>query len=157
MIYLKFDTEIKGDVSAKGYEDQIKIWNFSFDVQRAMMLEEGAKTRKTGVAKFQDITCNKTLDISSSELFNQSICGESLVKATFTFLQNEKEPKPYLKLELGDPIISFYSMSNTTGQMANETFRISYASIKMTFTELTGESDTPATPKGWNLLEAKAA
>lgn len=158
MIVLKFKTEIKGDSTASGFKDQIVLDCVDFGAARSVTVPSGKTARETGVPSFSEVTCGKRFDIASTELFMQSVSGASLGEATITYLQTDTKgnPEAYLVITLTDPIVTSYSNSSA-GDRPSETFRLNFTQIKLAYTQYTGEGSKNASPKGWNLLEAKAA
>lgn len=159
MIFLKFTTEIKGDASVSGYEDQIKLTSVSFSANRTVASVAGSSARETGSPAFTELNCSKDFDIASTELFMQSVSGASLQGATLTYLQtdNEGNPQVYLTVTLVDPIVTSYSQSSSGDRKPSENFTLNFTEIKMAYTKYDGDSAKKATEKGWNLSEQKAA
>ncbi|TWU56289.1 Hcp family type VI secretion system effector [Rubripirellula reticaptiva] len=159
MILLKFKKEIKGDASASGYEGQIKLMSTQFSASRMVSVPSGSASRETGSPTFSEVHCAKDFDIASTELFMQSVSGSSLEEASLTYLQTDGDggPQVYLVVTLTDPIITSYSHSGTMGDRPGESFSLNFTKISLAYTQYTGEAAVKASPKGWNLLEQKAA
>jgi type VI secretion system secreted protein Hcp len=159
MILLKFKKEIKGDASATGFEGQIKLLSTQFSAARMVAVPSGSAARETGSPSFSEVSCSKSFDIASSELFMQSVSGASLEEASLTYLQTDGDggPQVFLVVTLTDPIITSYSHSGSMCDKPMESFTLNFAQIKLEYTQYTGEAAVKASPKGWNLLEQKAA
>lgn len=159
MILLKFKTEIKGDVTQAGFEDQIMLQATSFTAARAVAVSTGSAGRETGTPDFQEISCIKDFDIASTELFMQSVSGASLEEATLTFTQTDSDgnPQVFLTITLGNPIITSYAHNGSPDQKPTESFTINYDKIVIAYTQCTGEAAVEASPKGWDLMANKAA
>lgn len=159
MIVLKFGKEIKGDSTAAGFEDQIQLTSVNFNTSRNIVLPKGTGTREAAGLFISEIACNKEFDIASPELFMQSVAGDSLEKASLTYLQTDTDGKPqaYLVVTLQDPIVTNYTHSATPGLRPSEAFSLNFTEIKLEYTQYTGEKATKASPKGWNLMASKAA
>ncbi|SRR6056297_396532 len=158
MIVLKFGKEIKGDATSAGYKDQIVLNSVVFSAARMVTVPNGSTARETGVPSFTEVVCSKQYDIASTELFMQSISGASLEKATLTYLQTDTQgnPEPFLIITLTDPIVTSYANSSS-GDKPSETFQLNFTKIEMAYTQYSGEGSKKASPKGWDLLAAKAA
>lgn len=157
MIQLKFKKEIKGDSKVKDHEDWITLDSVNMGVSRTISVRSGGTDRETSTPTFNEITCNKGCDISSTELFIQSICGASLEEATIHFIQTDgkEADQVFLEFTLEDPIISSFETSSSGGRPF-ETFRLNYTKIKMEYTQFSGEQKKTASPKGWDLMAGKA-
>lgn len=159
MILLKFKKEIKGDSSAAGYEGQIKLMSASFNASRMVSVAAGSEARETGTPVFSEVNLSKEFDIASTELFMQSVSGDSLDEAVLTFLQTDEKgnPQTYLTITLDNPIVTSYKIKTSGGDKPTESFSLNFTKIVMAYIQHTGEKATKASPKGWNLGEAKAA
>jgi type VI secretion system secreted protein Hcp len=157
MILLKFKKEIKGDSSVKGHEGWITLDSISLNCSRNIQVRSGGTDRETSTPNFSDIACNKACDLSSTELFMQSICGVSLEEAELHFMQTDGQDadQVYLKITLEDPIVSSFTTSSGGGRPM-ETFTLNFVKIKMEYTQFSGESKKQASPKGWDLMAGKA-
>jgi type VI secretion system secreted protein Hcp len=159
MILLKFKKEIKGDSTASGFTDQIVLQSVDFGAARSVVVPSGKTARETGTPNFSEVTCTKQFDIASTELFMQSVSGASLQEATLTYLQTDDQgnPEPFLVITLTDPIVTSYNHGAHAGDRPSEVFRLNFTKIKLAYTQYSGEGSKKASPKGWDLLEAKAA
>ena len=159
MITLKFEKEIKGDVAAAGFVAQIRLATVNFSAFRSVSVANGSQTRETGTPSFSQIDCTKEFDIASTELFMQSVSGDSLGKAILSFLQTDEKgnPQVYLTLTLDDPIVTSYSVNGSSDSKPFESFSLNFNKIMMAYTQHTGEKATKASPKGWDLAASKAA
>ncbi|XZE52072.1 type VI secretion system tube protein Hcp [Planctomycetaceae bacterium SH139] len=158
MIVLKFQKEIKGDSTASGYQDHIILESVEFGAARSIIIPTGKTARESGHPSFSEISCAKKFDIASTELFMQSVSGSSLGEATITYLQTDTEgnPEPFLIITLKDPIVTSYQNSSY-GDRPEERFRMNFTKIQLAYTQYSGEVAKKASPKGWDLLESKAA
>jgi type VI secretion system secreted protein Hcp len=158
MILLKFKTEIKGDSTIKEHENWIALKGLNFSCGRLISLTSTGTDRETSTPSFTDIQCVKEIDIASVELFSQSICGKSLVEAEIHFLQTggKDADQVYLKMFLADPIVTSYNQAATSGARIQETFALNYTSIKLEYTQFSGEVKKSASPKAWNRLKGES-
>lgn len=158
MILLKFKTEIKGDSNIKDHVDWITLNSVNFSCGRLVSAHSGGTDRETSTPSFTDIQCKKEFDISSVELFMQSICGKSLGEANLHFMQTggKDADQVYLKLILEDPIVTSYVHESSAGTRASESFSINFTKIKLEYTQFSGETKKQASPKGWDLKSGTA-
>ncbi len=125
MILLKFKTEIKGDSNIKDHADWITLNSVNFSCGRLVSAHSGGTDRETSTPSFTDIQCKKEFDISSVELFMQSICGKSLGEATLHFMQTggKDADQVYLKIILEEPIVTSYVHDSNSGHVQARRFR----------------------------------
>ena len=156
MILLKFATEIKGDSTIKNHENWINIDSFQLGVGRAITSSGGGKDRDTSSPSFSEVTCTKSTDMASSDLFMQAICGKSLGKAEIHFVQTDGDAadQVYMKYELEDALISSYSLSSS-GERPSESFSINFTKITKQYDAFSGDKKTTGTPKKWDLMANK--
>ncbi|MBB5020144.1 type VI secretion system secreted protein Hcp [Chitinivorax tropicus] len=155
MILLNFATEIKGTSTVEKHKDWIAVDSMSFGVGRAIHSVSGGKDRETSNPSFSELTFTKSTDISSGDLFMQSICGKSLGKAQIHFIQTggtEANGQHYLSIELTDAIVSSYSISSS-GERPVETFSLNYTQINFKYDAFDGTQIAAGTLKGWDLLK----
>lgn len=155
MILMKFENEIKGDSVVDGHDGWITVDSFQFGVGRAISASGGGKDRDTSNPSFSEITVTKSTDIASSELFMQAICGKSLGKATFHFIQTSGDQlQNYLIYDLHDAIVSSYSLSSG-GERPSESVALNYVKIEMTYNQFSGKDVAEGKPKKWDLAANK--
>ncbi|MEM8736373.1 MAG: type VI secretion system tube protein Hcp [Planctomycetota bacterium] len=157
MILLKFKKEIKGDATVKGHEGWITLDSIKMGCGRSVSCRSGGTDRETSTPKFQEVTCSKSCDIASTELFMQSICGVSLEEAELDFMQTDGKDSDqvYLTIKLEDPIVTNFTSASSGGR-PGETFNLNFTKIKMEYTQFSGESKKKASPKGWDLMKGTA-
>ncbi len=157
MILLSFKTQIKGESNIVDHINWIKLETVNFGVRRPIDSGTGGKKRETAAPTFTGIQCSKLVDISSVELFAQSICGKSLEEGYIHFVQTsgQKTDQVYLKITLSDPLIENYSLSGGD-PMASETFSINFVKIKMQHIQFDGETKTEGSAKGWDIYSGAA-
>ena len=81
-IYMNYnDKKIKGNVTAKGYEDWIDISSFQFGVGRGISMEVGQMANREATRpSLSEISLSKLMDGSSGGLFKESVSGAEGVK-----------------------------------------------------------------------------
>jgi len=160
VIVIDFEGQIKGNCSEAGHEKWVILDSIQLGVGRSISTLGGGADRDTSQPSFSELTCAKSSDISSTDIFGQSIYGVKLCdKAIVHFLQTGGDAdgggQIYMELELHEPIISSYSVSSG-GERPSESFSVSFTRILMKYTEFTsGGKETKADDKGWDLMAAK--
>lgn len=158
MILLKFATEIKGDSTVDAHENWITIDSVQLGVGRSISASGGGKSRDTSNPSFSELTCAKSTDMSSSDLYFQAVAGKSLGKAEIHFIQTagtDSKGQVYLKIDLEETIVSSYSMSSG-GERPSESFSINFTKITYQYDDYSGEKKTTGTPKKWDLMANKS-
>ncbi|OAJ58748.1 hypothetical protein A6V36_29770 [Paraburkholderia ginsengiterrae] len=160
MILLNFATQIKGTSKVEGHTDWIAVNSLQLGVGRAISTSsDGATDRDTSNPSFSEVTFSKPTDISSADLFAQSIYGKSLGKAEIHFIQTggtDKNDQVYLKIELEEAIISSYSLSSG-GDRPSESFCLNFAKISYQYDQFDGATVKTGTPKKWDLTANKSS
>ena len=122
--------EIKGDVTADGYEDCIDIDSFSDGVVRSIS-NVGGGGRDTSNPQFSEISLGKSMDSSSLELRKQAAVGRPL-DMNIHFVQTGAESLcEYYRVQLEDGIVSSHSTSNAADQ-PYESLSINFTRIRYT-------------------------
>ncbi len=157
MILLSFKTAIKGESNIVNHTEWIKLDSVTFNTQRPIDSGTGGKKRETGAPTFSSLHCSKLVDISSVELFSQSISGKSLDEGYIHFVQTggDKTDQVYLKITLSEPLIESYALSGGD-PVATETFSINFIKIKMQHIQFDGETKTEGSEKGWDITAGQA-
>lgn len=159
MILLNFATQIKGTSKVDAHTDWIAVSSLQLGVGRAISTSsDGATDRDTSNPSFSELTFTKPTDISSADLFAQSIYGKSLGKAEIHFIQTggtDKNDQVYLKIELEEAIISSYSLSSG-GDRPTESFSLNFAKISYQYDQFDGAIVKTGTPKKWDLTTNKS-
>jgi type VI secretion system secreted protein Hcp len=154
MILLNFATEIKGDSTVEGHKDWITIDTLQMGVGRAISTSGTGKDRDTSNPSFSEVTITKSMDIASTEIWRQAICGKSLGTAKIHFIQtagSDSKVQVYYEIELGEAIISGYSASSG-GDRPTESVSINFNKITTKYSTF-GEGTAPVVGelKSWDL------
>jgi type VI secretion system secreted protein Hcp len=114
VIFLKFATEIKGEVTEAGHEGWMNVDSIQFGVGRSITSTGGGSDRETSNPSFSEVTFTRGTDKASPELWMQAIAGKSLGMATVHFVQTGGVDKKqtYMMLEFDESIVSNYSTSS---------------------------------------------
>ncbi|MGA7982386.1 MAG: type VI secretion system tube protein Hcp [Chromatiaceae bacterium] len=158
MILLNFEGKIKGDSQQDGHTDWINLHSLQLGVGRGITTSGAGKDRDTSTPSFSEVSCTKSSDIASNDLFAQSIYGKKICdKAEVHFIQTggEGADQVYMKYELYEPIISSYSLSSG-GERPMESFAINFTKIIQKYSQFdSGGTVTQATDKGFDLKTGK--
>ncbi len=155
MILLKFATAINGDSIVDGHDKWITCSSLQLGVGRSISASGGSADRETSNPSFSELTLTKSTDISSADLFMQSVCGKSLGKAELHFIQTggaDKKQQVYMKIELEDAIVSSYSVSSG-GDRPSESISLNFTKISYQYDAFSGSDIKTGTPKKWDLAK----
>ncbi len=158
MILLNFATAIKGAATITGHEDWIVLDSLQFGVGRSIMSVGGGSDRETSNPSFAEITCSKSTDIASADLYFQAVAGKSLGKCEVHFMQThgtDADGQVYLAIELEEAIISSYSVSSG-GERPSESFSINFTKISYQYNAYDGDKVTTGTAKKWDIEKNKS-
>ena len=153
MILLKFATEIKGNSKVKDHEGWIQFNDMLLSSGRHIHVTNSE--RETGQPNVSELILIKDGDISSPNLFLQSLTGKTLGDATVHLIQTAGEDNTnqvFMELKLADAIVSGYS-AKSSGDRPTENIQINFTKIEYAYTEFTGKEKTPEVRKKWDLLK----
>lgn len=140
-IYIKLG-DIKGEVTADGFKDQIECFSMQFGVGRAIHTPVGAVTnREASAPSISEVTVTKALDKSSIALFTESVVGkkEKALKAEITITKTGGDKLEKIAVyTLHNTMISGYSLS-TGGDRPSESLSLNFTKIEI---EVTAEGET---------------
>lgn len=134
-IYLKVDG-IKGDVTAKGYEDQIELESMSFGVSRDVSMEAGnIRNRETGLPYIQSIACSKVLDSSTPMLLQNALTGAASRSAEISIVRSGDGGGivEVGKIILEEAMMSDYNFNGVINSKPAESLSISFSKIEVDF------------------------
>ena|SRR3990167_10508392 len=150
-IYLNIDN-INGNVTTKGYENEIDIYSFHFSVNRPSLMQVGDnKNRTPGHPGLTVISISKKLDCASNHLFELACNGQSLPCATFTVVRTGKTLEPYAKYILYNVMVAEFSSAMHAEGTPLESIKLSYTKLE---THYLGEQSSPKR-SGFNLQTAQ--
>ncbi len=146
-IYMQFDGgSVKGDVTAKGFENWIEVSSLQFGLHRAITMDAGrAANRSHGRPSISDITLSKPHCKASPFLLKASLTGDQGKKAKIVVVETgAKQLKTYVEYDLEDVLVSSYNTA-TSGDAPQETIALSFTKITTTFTN-SGRDNTQGSP-----------
>jgi type VI secretion system secreted protein Hcp len=131
--FLKVDS-IKGDATMRGYEGDIVVSSVELSATAT-----NTATTGTGVAsgkrQFSPVVIQKVTDRSSVSLFKAFVQGEHLKNVEIDFVKSTAQgAMQFLKIDLGDAVVSSYSLSSDAGGRPTESISFNYLKIEETYT-----------------------
>jgi type VI secretion system secreted protein Hcp len=154
-ILLNFEKAIKGDSTVSGHTDWITVDSFQWGVGRAISASGGGKDRDTSMPSFSEVSISKSMDVASTELWRQAVCGESLGKCTIDFIQtsgSDSKVQIYYQVILHDAIVSSFS-SGSSGDRPHESLSISFTKVEHKYDTFSqGGTVTKGETKNWDLM-----
>jgi type VI secretion system secreted protein Hcp len=153
-IYLKLG-DIKGESQADGHKDEIEIMSWSWGSTQTGSTQSitGSTAGKVNV---HDLTITKLVDVSTPNIFS-SVSGGTSHKEAMLVCQKSagagKPPVPYLKIKLGNVLVSSHSIGGTGGSNeTTETITLNFGKVEITYTQQTPEGTAgKATPVAHNI------
>ncbi|OZG71766.1 hemolysin-coregulated protein [Hahella sp. CCB-MM4] len=136
-IYMNYNQlNVKGNVTAEGYKDWIRLDSFSFGTGRHITMEAGhMSNREATRPSLSTVDVSKLMDKASSGLFKESLTGDSGVKVVIDVVRTAADKiEKYVSYELEDVIISSYSVSASHESAPSEAISMSYSKITMSYT-----------------------
>lgn len=131
-IYMNYNNKgIKGNVTAKGYEDWIEIDSFNFGVGRSITMEAGAMSnREASRPSLSEVSFTKMMDSASGGLFKDSVTGSEGYTVLIHIVQTGADSvQKYAVYELSECIVSSYSVGAAAGGAPTETISLSFARV----------------------------
>jgi type VI secretion system secreted protein Hcp len=156
-MFLKIDG-IKGESMMKGEEGAIQISSVEFSATSTVTTGTTGTGVASGKRQFSPVVVQKLTDRSSVALFKAFAAAERL-KGTVEIDFVKSSPQgafPFLKIELGDVIVSSYSLSGGAGSQPTESISFNYVKIEESFTAQspTGAPE-PAVTASFDLVTQK--
>ncbi|WP_020405214.1 Hcp family type VI secretion system effector [Hahella ganghwensis] len=136
-IYMNYNQlNVKGNVTAEGYKDWIRLDSFNFGVGRHITMEAGhMSNREATRPALSTVNISKIMDTASSGLFKESLTGDAGVKVVIDVVRTAADKiEKYVSYELEDVILSSYSVSAGNESAPSETLSLSYSKLTMSYT-----------------------
>jgi type VI secretion system secreted protein Hcp len=155
--------DIKGEATAEGHKDEIKIDSVQFGAGIAVSSPAGgAKSRSASAVSISEITVSKMMDNSSTVIF-QKVCGGTVIpKCELFFTVASSADKSgndaFLHITLEDVFVTGYSMSSGGDGRPSESVSLNFVSIAMVYQQgdEKGVLSKVAPEATWNLATNKA-
>ncbi|WP_020410197.1 Hcp family type VI secretion system effector [Hahella ganghwensis] len=136
-IYMNYNQlKVKGNVTAEGYKDWIRLDTFNFGSGRHITMEAGhMSNREATRPSLSTVAIQKMMDSASSGLFKESVTGDAGVKVVIDVVRTAADKiEKFVSYELEDVIISSYSVSAGADSAPTEALSLSYSKITMSYT-----------------------
>jgi len=140
-IYMNYnDLAVKGNVTAEGYTDWIKLLSMSFGVGRHIAMEAGhMSNREATRPNITEVNVTKIMDGASSGLFKESLTGSAGVKVVIDVVRTSADKlEKFVTYELENVMISSYSVSGSDAGAPAETIAMSMGKLTMSYTAADG-------------------
>ncbi len=133
-IYLKFGN-VKGNVTASGYEDQISVMSVHFGVSRSVSMEAGnLSNREASKPSLSEISITKVADNSVAAIFKEALTGSAGQDALLTFVRTGTDKvQEFMTYKLTNCIVSSYSISAQGDEEPVENISLSYSAIEVSY------------------------
>jgi len=151
-MFLKFEPEIKGESSQKGYEGQIEVLDYRFGVVQPggfMFAKGGTKVN----SQLEDLAVTFRMCSASPKLMQYCASGKHLDKATLTCLKAAGDkPAKYLEVKITDVIVSSYRTgAGVQEEIPHETITLNFAQIDKEYFSTDNKGVATSAGKGsWN-------
>lgn len=153
-ILMNFETPIKGDCTVDQHTDWITLDTFHWSVGRALTMSGGGQDRDTAQPSFSEAVVTKNMDIASTELWRQALCGKSLGKCTIHFIQTggpDSKVQILYEIILHDAIPSNFS-SSSSGARPVESLSINFTKVEHHYNQFTlGGTPVEGEVKNWDI------
>jgi type VI secretion system secreted protein Hcp len=157
-IYLEYEG-IKGNATADGYQDHLKVDSVQFGVGRGITMEPGnLANREATRPSISEITVTKPVDCSAIALFKEAVSGSAGKTVTVKFVQTGADSlTEFMNYELTDCLVSGYSISASDDGNPIESITLSFSKIMVSYNDFdsTNKSGSPQRA-GYDLKVAKA-
>ena len=158
-IYIDYNgKKIKGNVTAGGYEETIKVLSLHFGVGRGISMEPGnMANREATRPTVSEITFSKYADNSTPDLFKESVTGSAGVKVLIHFVQTGADAvQEFMTYTLEQCLVSGYSISADADGDPMETITLSFAKVEVKYVDFDKDNKAKS-PQivGYNLETAK--
>jgi type VI secretion system secreted protein Hcp len=155
-IYMKYGN-IRGDVTAKGYEGWIEISSAQLGVHRNSTSTPGrGLDREASQPTVTEIAITRLQDGASSDLVRESLRGRATDVEIHFLKTDPKDPNPYLAIKLKSALISNYSIGGSGGDSRGrpmESLTLNFTSIEYSVggTKNTQKQPPPDSMLQWDL------
>lgn len=155
-IYLNYDG-IEGNVTAEGYEKNIKVSSAHFGVSRPITMEAGKMAnREVGKPNISEVTLGKEADNSVAALFKEAVSGSAGKKAILSFTRTGTEKvEEFMSYTLYDVLVSGYSISADGDEEPLENITLSFSKCEILYKDHDATNKTGSPQRsGYDLAKA---
>ncbi|MGA3127066.1 MAG: type VI secretion system tube protein Hcp [Candidatus Korobacteraceae bacterium] len=134
--FLKLDG-IPGESQDSKHKGEIQLESWSHSATNRGTAGSGTGGMGAGKVDLGDLVFTKTVDKSGPKLFQACCSGEPIKSAVLVARKAGKEQQEYLKITLGDSLVSSYSLGASGGSdvMPTEQFSLNFSTIKIEYKE----------------------
>ncbi len=92
-IYMNYNQlNVKGNVTAEGYKDWVRLDSFEFSNSRTVTMEAGhMSNREATRPALSTVSISKLMDAASTGLFKESLTGDSGVKVVIDVVRTHAD------------------------------------------------------------------
>ncbi|MBD3222628.1 type VI secretion system tube protein Hcp [bacterium] len=129
---------IPGESTAKGYEKQIEIVDFSHNVHQSTDISASSSGgATTGRTTHSDFTVTKQIDLASPVLAQRCCDGSHIPKIALTVLRAGGQGKqvPFLVVTLTNVVVSDVAYGGQKESLPTETVSFNYGKIEWVYTQ----------------------
>ena len=131
-IYVKIDG-INGDATHQEHKKWLDVDSLQWGVGRAIMTPTGsAMNREASEPSVSEVTVTKTMDSSSSLLFQEACAGSAGKKVTIDLVTTGNPGDIYMQYTLHNALVSGYSVSSG-GERPAESVSLNFTKIEMVY------------------------
>jgi type VI secretion system secreted protein Hcp len=155
-IYIEYEG-INGNVTAKGYEGQIRCDSCQFGVGRGITMEVGnMSNREASRPNLSEFTFTHKTDVSATALFKEATIGSAGKKVIIHFVQTGSDKLvEYMTYTLEDVLVSGYSISADFDSASVETVSLAFSKVEVKYQDHEGKNKGASqNVVGYNLYEA---
>jgi type VI secretion system secreted protein Hcp len=152
--YLKIEG-IPGESTAKGFEKQIEIANYSHGVSQSTDISASSSGgATTGRTMHSDFTITKAIDLASPVLLQRCSDGTHIPSLTLTLVRSGGDNKvPFMTYTLTNLVVSNVSYGGSKDGLPQESVSFNYGKIDWVYTQQkrAGGGGGGNTTGSWNL------
>ncbi len=155
-IYLDYDG-IKGNVTAEGFEQCVKINTVRFGVSRPITMEAGKMAnREVGKPTFSQVILSKEADNSVAAFFREAVAGSSGKTATLKFVRTGSDKvEEFMEYILHDCLVSRYHISAEDDKEPKENITLSFSMCEINYKDHDASNKTGNPQRtGYDLAKA---
>jgi type VI secretion system secreted protein Hcp len=156
-IYLNYDSlAVKGDVTAKGWENWIELNSFQFGLGRGIASPTGGSAdRESSAPSVSEITITKDQDTSTGGIATAALQGEGVTVIIDFVKTSSGQLTKYMEYTLTNTLISGWSTSSG-GDRPSESISLNFTKVKIDPTTIDATGNiTNATPVTYDIGLAK--
>lgn len=156
-IYIEY-AGIKGNVTAEGFAEHIKVMSLNFGVSRGISMEPGnLANREATRPSVSEVTFTKLADNATTPLFKEAVTGAAGKVVKIKFVQTGADSvTTFMDYELEDCLVSSYSISADGESDPIESISLSFAKLMVNYHDF-DKKNTGKSPQrvGYDLTTAK--